>query len=149
MATTKTPTRKTPAKAPAAKAPAKRQAARGKAPAKAAVSRARFGPTECHAPGCDGQRYLKGSLLCQDHQAQWAKGTFRLSQRGWDRLNASKAPATTGRGKRAARAAKGAPVATSDEDLEAVLAQSASAFATPALAKAAAVKRAARRAGKA
>lgn len=148
MATTKTPTTKRATK-PAAKA-AKPAAAKA-APKQAAA--ARFGPTECHAPGCDGERYLKGSLLCRDHQAAWAAGTFRLSARGYARLNAANVaagkpvvdPATgkaaTGRRKAAiaATAASTAPVA---DQLESELAASVKAFATPALAAKARANRA-------
>jgi hypothetical protein len=123
------------------------KSAKSAATAKAPVSRARFGPTECHAPGCDGQRYLKGSLLCRDHQAAWARGEFRLSQRGWDRLNASKSKAAKApkRGTRGGTKSAPAPVATTDDELEDVLAASVARFATPALAKAAAAKRRSRR----
>lgn len=138
----KNPTRKT----------APKRAAKSTAAPKAAANRGpRFGPTDCHAPGCDGQRYLKGSLLCRDHQKAWAAGTFRLSQRGYDRLNAARVaagqkpvgdPAAVKRAKAAAKSAPApTPAGTTDDELEATLAASVSRFATPELARAARAKR--------
>ena len=124
----------------------------------------RFGPTDCHAPGCDGQRYLKNSLLCQEHEQAWRRGEFRLSQRGWNRLNAERAaagqkpinpatgkPATGAAAKKLAAAAATTTTTTATtpaaDTLEQELAASVAAtsrFATPELAAKHAAKRRAR-----
>lgn len=153
MATTKTPAKSTRKSATTAKPAANattQKASRGP----------RFGPTECHAPGCDGTRYLKNSLLCQEHEQAWRRGEFRLSARGWNRLNAERAaagqkPLNPATGKPATGAAakklaeQAATVATPAADnLEAELAASVAAapsrFATPELEAAAKAKRARR-----
>lgn len=135
MTTAKTTTRRAGQRRTPAEKVAEGKARRAKqaAPtADAKPTRARFGPTECHAPGCGGERYLKGSLLCREHEAAWRAGTFRLSSRGWARLNAQKAEAAKPAGGRARKPAEPKPTA-------------AAAFATPELAAKARAKRAAQR----
>lgn len=95
------------------KAARKRRAARqsaaasSTAPGATATKRgsAKFGPTQCHAPGCHGERYITSSLLCRDHQKAWSRGEFRLSQRGWDQLNTSPARSTSASGAPSSRPA--------------------------------------------
>jgi hypothetical protein len=132
-----------------------RKPAAASAPAAAATAARgpRFGPTECHAPGCDGTRYLKNSLLCQEHEQAWRQGTFRLSARGYAKLNAANvaagkpvidpataAPARGAAAKRIAAAVTADP-APADELEQQLAASVAARFATPELAAAAVAKR--------